>query len=1080
MKARFFAIAALVLGLASCQKDFNAEVNSASEVDFKFSVAAPELAMTRAGDTAEKPQNALDSAFGAIDYFQGTDWKQVDLRYTLEVYDYRADGNYAGQEPVKDRMAIVLDSYQATTFELRLAPKRDYHFVVFADFVEDGATAWSELDKLTKDGLRHRIGDTLASIELIDVDGEELNDEKSDAYFATAKINPSNNTNNMEAIELTRPYAKVRVVATDLHELNLNVKPASVMVAYNELNANTFNAVEGTISGTHAKKEFNYTYTDPHVYTAGKDAETTTTVNGDVRNTHMTLFTDYILAKDEQEAIQFVMTVFDEKNEIIKETNFYTEIPVQRNYLTTIIGNVLTTATEIEVTINDNFAGNHFVGLWDGKSTTMPKYDDATKTYIISEASELAWVAAQVNGTTRATAHTFEGYTIKLAKDIHLNGERWDPIGSNGLFKGTFDGDGHMIEDLYVSVDGNESAGLFANCQGTIKNLTVVDAEVYGRYKAGVIVGDGLCSRIENCHVDGAVVLSTPYLKDNGNNAGGIVGYLSAEPTAYVKGCSVKNSKITAYRKVGGIVGAANGKAEVTGNTIKACYITADMTAEYKEVKPADAGQVVGWMHADAVVENNTVGSTAVVDNVNVAVRINKAEDINPNLGKTLILESGVYEFTEDLNGKGTTFQAAAGAKVTFNGNGHKFNLGTDMNYGLIIKSSNEEETEFVINDVEVVSGGGGLAANGGAKLIFNGSSVYVDSNSTSARYVVYAEGDGTEIIINGGTFGWDPADNTRRAYVYTGVGAKVVINGGTFGKASSRADYKAGIRGDGETIINAGTFGFDPTKWVAADSSVKKDGTNWVVTPPVVVENATGLADAIANAAEGSTIVLKDNINYGAITAGKLKNVTINGAENSVVNFITDANTEIENVTLNGVDFVYDGTNLNSGVVINAEAKIENLVLDGCSFVGTGEKKGRGIYGTNPNATIVIKNTTFKDLGYPIYTMANNGGYKSLIVEECTFDNIKSWAIMPQYNPYTGDLTVNKCNFVNCIGGLVRAGSFTAGHAFTFTNNTITNSAEHPAKNWFQITVGEGTAVVDNNTKDGAAWTPGAAEGIN
>ena len=76
--------------------------------------------------------------------------------------------------------------------------------------------------------------------------------------------------------------------------------------------------------------------------------------------------------------------------------------------------------------------------------------------------------------------------------------------------------------------------------------------------------------------------------------------------------------------------------------------------------------------------------------------------------------------------------------------------------------------------------------------------------------------------------------------------------------------------------------------------------------------------------------------------------------------------------------------------------------------------------------------------------------------------------------------LTVNKCNFVNCVGGLVRAGSFTAGHAFTFTNNTITNSAEHPAKNWFEITVGEGTAVVDNNTKDGAAWTPGAAEGLN
>lgn len=218
--------------------------------------------------------------------------------------------------------------------------------------------------------------------------------------------------------------------------------------------------------------------------------------------------------------------------------------------------------------------------------------------------------------------------------------------------------------------------------------------------------------------------------------------------------------------------------------------------------------------------------------------------------------------------------------------------------------------------------------------------------------------------------------------------------------------------------------------------------------------------------------------VTWPAITLGTLKNVTIDGNSNAVMTIKTDANTNIENVTLKNIAFKYDGTDVNSGIVVNANARIENLVVDGCTFTGTGEKKGRGIYGQNPNATIVVRNTTFKDLGYPIYTMAA-GGYACLTVEGCTFEGIKSWAIMPQYGEYFGDLTVDNNSFVNCVGGLVKAGAFTEGHTFTFTNNVVTNSTEHPAKDWFSINTADATKVVEGNTKDGAAWTPGEAEGL-
>ena len=1097
MKARFIALAALVLGLASCQNDFEAgNAVAGGEVDFQLSVSAPELVGTRAGDAANAPQNDMDSAFGAIDYLQGAatgdyrqDWEaDADLRYVLEVYDYKEDGIYDGAVPVKDRMVIIKDSYEPVAFNLRLAPNRKYHFVVFADFVAEGSAEKTPAEQLGVNGLRHEIGTTLADIALFN---EAINDEVADSYFATKMIEVTN-VAAYDDIELKRPYGKLRVIATDLAELNLNVHPAEVVVEYNAYNPNAFNAVTGKITGEYTVKSFTTNFVenvrdnmDSHFYTVGYDAMTTQNLKGEERSSHITLFTDYILAEDAQKPIHFTMTVNDGVGNLIKETAFNTEIPIQRNYLTTVIGNVLTTATEVEITINDNFAGEYF-NLWDGLSSTMPEYVDAEKTYLIREASELTWVADQVNGTTRATAHTFAGYTIKLVKDIHLNGERWQPIGATGTFKGTFDGNGHTIEGLFVSAEGEAAAGLFANCIGTIKNLTVVNSQVYGHWHAGIIVGYGICSRIEGCTVDNCVVVSTPYNMNNGNNVGAIVGYLSAESTAYVRGCTVTNTKVTGYRKVGGIVGAANRSgsniAEITGNTIKACYITADLTAEYKKPYPTDAGQVVGWAHDGAIVENNTVGGSAVVDNVNVAVRINKAEDIQNNLGKTLILESGVYEFKEDLEGKGTTFQAAAGAKVTFNGNGHKFNLGTDKNYGLIIKS-NGEETEFVINNVEVVSGGGGLAANGGAKLIFNGSSVYVDSDSTSGRYVVYAEDEGTEIIINNGTFGWNPTKNQKRRYIHTEDGAKVTINGGTFGKASSRSGYTDPITGTGETVINAGKFGFNPTAWVADGCTVKKDGDNWVVTPPVVVDDADDLADAIANAEEGSKIILTDNVNYGAVTAGELKNVTIEGGENTTMRFVTDADSKIENVTLKNVDFEFvTGAGQTGGafIVINKDAEIENLLIEGCTIVGDGNKNSYGIYGQNPNATIKVKKCNFSNLGYAIQATAG-GGYENLTVEECTFEDMVSWVIMPQYGSYAGDLTITGCTFDNTKGGLIKSGALTADHTFTFTNNVITNSTGHDGSDskWFTFDTSAGNAVISGNTKDGADWTPGAAEGL-
>lgn len=350
MKARFFAIAALVLGLASCQKDFAPEMNSGDEVKVTLSVSAPELiGATRAGVNGEVDENkALDSRFGAIDYLDGNvagdarwDWNDVDIRYTMEVYDQEDLTT-----PIKDRQEIIKDQYQQVEFEVRLIPNRNYQFVVFADFV----------DQETKQPLRHEIGATLNDIALVN---EAILDEVADCYFKSWEFEPTNNTQNRTEATLTRPYAKVRVIATDLAELNLNVHPESVAIEYNTVIPTTFNAVKGSISGDNTTKTFTYNYIAEvrdnmvnHVYNADYDKK----VDAKGRASHMTLFTDYILAEDEQDAINFKMTVSDKKG-AIKVVDFNTEIPVQRNYLTTIIGDVLTTNVNVDVNISDDFAG---------------------------------------------------------------------------------------------------------------------------------------------------------------------------------------------------------------------------------------------------------------------------------------------------------------------------------------------------------------------------------------------------------------------------------------------------------------------------------------------------------------------------------------------------------------------------------------------------------------------------------------------------------------------------------------------------------------------------------------------------
>ena len=290
----------------------------------------------------------------------------------------------------------------------------------------------------------------------------------------------------------------------------------------------------------------------------------------------------------------------------------------------------------------------------------------------------------------------------------------------------------------------------------------------------------------------------------------------------------------------------------------------------------------------------------------------------------------------------------------------------------------------------------------------------------------------------------------------------------------------QAYIKLENNTLVKKGLYDINIKSGVIPQNEGIED---YIVYPREVYVSPgfyqTSNGYTIKNAAENSTITLADDVN-GTISIEKVKNITIEGNENTNVRFVTTANSKLENVTIKNAEFEFvTGAGQKNGafVVIDAAAQIDNLVIEGCNIVGDGNKNSYGIFGQNTTASIEVKECNFANVGYAIQSTAG-GGYKSLVVEECTFENIISWAILPQYG-YTGDLTINSCAFNNSNGGLVKTGAFNG--TFTFTNNALTSCTGHDGKDskWFEVDASAANKVVSGNVKDGVEWTPGSEQGL-
>ena len=548
--------------------------------------------------------------------------------------------------------------HKTATVELKLVKGQSYT-----------AVFWAQADT---DAYEVAMSDASDDITLkVNYENLTNNTEAYDAFYKAHSFKVTGNSQT-ENIVLRRPFAQINV-GTTVEDWNaaaaqdLKIATSQAVVA----NAATTMSLKSGKVGDFEK----ITFADHAIPAVEGDAgesepaKLTVKVDGEAK-TYNYLSTTYVLAPTESEdgmgsaltSLTFMLTP-DAGTGAYAPIELYeglTNVPVQRNWRTNIIGNLLMGRVWFDIVIDENYFGDW--NIEDGETTGGP-YNGieglaySNDTFYISSLEALKWfrdeaVKQSQGETADANAATyFEKKNVKLLVDIDLDGEDWTPV---ARFQGTFDGEGHTISNLTVKVEGNETkAGLFAQVwpHGTVKNLTVKDADIQSNHYAGIIVGYAYNLNLENCKAIGGEVYSIPNqqdggLYDNGDKAGGLVGYVVLEGAQSIIGNMVEDVTVKAHRDLGGLIGtiSAGDKAVIKDNTVRNSTVAVTRLFPYTDAYvPYNVGELVG----------RYTGSVKEIDTTTDNISNNKAYNV------TTATPVANIQHPEDAGGKSVDEQVS-------------------------------------------------------------------------------------------------------------------------------------------------------------------------------------------------------------------------------------------------------------------------------------------------------------------------------------------------------------------------------------------------------------------------------------
>lgn len=303
MKKYLFSALAMGLVLTSCQSDEPFAPGAGEEVQASFTISVPDAMGTRAADHS--------SAEGGYSNGAG------QLNYTVVLLNDANKVMYS---------ATSAGNGTTATFNPTVVRNYQYKILAYATFGDAAIAAPT-------------VGQTIADTDAINniATLKTINDESEDAYFCNATIVGAP---EMSAT-LKRPFGKLRLVATDydkLQDLGLDVKSVKVTYGTTVVMEEEFDAFYQTFEGDGG----NVWSADKATYAEAADNE-------------LTVFVDYLPAGNGEKMYPFEIEVTYDDNKTIYTRTFAQDIPVKRNYLTTLRGDFFTTEAALTLTVNEMF-----------------------------------------------------------------------------------------------------------------------------------------------------------------------------------------------------------------------------------------------------------------------------------------------------------------------------------------------------------------------------------------------------------------------------------------------------------------------------------------------------------------------------------------------------------------------------------------------------------------------------------------------------------------------------------------------------------------------------------------------------
>ena len=308
------------------------------------------------------------------------------------------------------------------------------------------------------------------------------------------------------------------------------------------------------------------------------------------------------------------------------------------------------------------------------QTATPPEFGDGSSgnPYQIATLNNLYWITQNPSVWEEPGKYFIQTEDIDASTTSSWDvGAGFTPIGNDtDGFWGSYDGQDHTIDGLYINRPNTDFVGLFGRLQSaTIQNLGVTNVNITGKIYTGGLVG--FCienSPVTNCYSTGIV---------NGyNTVGGLLGILNESPLSN----SYSTVTVTGTDNyVGGLVGFFFENASISN-----CYSTGSVSGD------VSVGGLVGVITLASTVSNSySTGSVSGNESVGGLVGLNDNSTVSNSFWNTETSgqsgsDGGTPATTTQMTNATTTDNIFLNAGWDFKGVGAEgiWNIGHSRNNG--------------------------------------------------------------------------------------------------------------------------------------------------------------------------------------------------------------------------------------------------------------------------------------------------------------------------------------------------------------------------------------------------------------